>query len=164
MRLCLFLFLLVVLSPCIAADEPTPPNGQQILQIFFQNINIPLKDEQWCQMLPWRTFDGLLASEGDYEENDPKFLNKTLAEFVAAQIGDSSASSLDDDDYVGPVIHSECTPGLRETDNPDFPKGWFCRVSFIGGTREYPRETATTVQMVIKPDLSGIIPGTIACL
>ncbi len=163
MRLWLFLSLLITLSPCMATDEPMPPNGQQILQIFFQNINKPLKDEPWCQMQLWRTFDGLQASEAGYDGDDSKFLNKTLAEFVAAQIGDTSASPRSDD-YLGPIIHCECQPGLGDTHNPDFPKGWFCSVNFLEGTRELLGETVTTVQMIIKPDLSGIVPGSIFCM
>ncbi len=157
----LFLSLLIGLSPCMASDDLAPPNGQQVIQIFLQNINKPLKGEPWCQMRLRNTFWGDLGEDIDYD--DPRALSKTLAEYVAAIIGESSALS-QNDDYVGPTIHSECSPGLGDTENPDFPKGWYCSVSFIEGTREAPRETATTIQMVIKPDLSGIIPGTIGCI
>ncbi len=162
MRPWLFLSLLIALSPCVAAEElPVPPNGQQILQIFFQNINKPLKDEPWCQMQFRNHFWGDLGE--DVEDDDPRYLSKTLAEVVAAQIGESS-SRTPSDDYVGPVIYCECQPGLGDTNNPDFPKGWYCSVNFIEGTRELPRETATTIQMIIKPDLSGIVPGSIFCM
>ncbi len=162
MRNWLFLSLLIALSPCMAADKPVPPNGQQILQIFLEHVNKPLKDEPKCQMQPWRTFDGLLASEGDYDPDDPKFLSKTLAEFIAAQVGDDSLYS-EDKNFLGPTIDTYCDPELQDLTVPGYPHGWICSVNIGTGSQERPRFSVTTIRIIIKPDLSGIIPGTIGC-
>lgn len=154
MRFWLFLSLLIYLSPCMAADEPAPPTNAQLLQIFFQNINNPLKGEPWCQMLCGE------IKEGD-DENDPKFLCKTLGEYVSVIALENIGTSRKNDYFFGPVIDSVCDAGLGDTDNPNYPKGWFCRISFIEGTRD--ESGATTVQMIVKPDLSGVVPGTITC-
>ncbi len=162
MRLWLFLSFLIALSPCMAADKPVPPNGQQILQIFLEHMNKPLKGEPGCQLQPWRTFDGLQASEGDYDPDDPKFLNKTLAEFIAAQIGEDTLYR-DDNNFLGPTMDTYCDPELRDLIIPGHPQGWICGVNFGTGTKKEPRFTVTSIEIIIKSDLSGIVPGTIKC-
>ncbi len=156
MKLWLFLSFLVAFSPCMAADKPVPPNGQQILQIFLQNINKPLKDEPWCQMRRWG-----VTKEGD-DENDPKFLFKTMAEFVAAVMGEDS-NFVDDENFLGPTIDTFCDPELKDLIVPDYPQGWVCGVNIGTGTKEEPRFTVTSIEIIIKSDLSGIVPGTIKC-
>ncbi len=161
MKPLLFLSLLIGLSPCMAADKLTPPNGQQILQIFLQNINKPLKDEPWCQMRFRNHFSGDLGE--NVRNDDPRLISKTLAEVVAAQIGEDTLYS-EDKNFLGPTIDTFCDPEFKEDLNfPDYSEGWICGVNFGTGDRKEPRFTVTSIEIAIKPDLSGIIPGSIMC-
>ncbi len=156
MRRWLFLFLLIIIPPCFAADKPMPPSSEQLLLIFFQNINNSLEGETGCQVRRWGVFQ-----EGD-DENDPKFFFKTLAEFIAAVMGEDS-DFVEDENFLGPTIDTFCDPELKDIIVPGYPQGWICGINIGTGSKKRPRFTITSIQIIIKPDLSGIIPGTVGC-
>ncbi len=110
-------------------------------------------------MRHWNTFEN--GWEDVTDPNDPRYLSKTLAEHLAAIIGDSS--SVQGNDLVGPAIETSCDTELVDLIVPDNPKGWICSVNFSDGTKEAPRLAVSTIQIIIKPDLSGIVLGSIKC-
>ncbi len=156
MRPWLFLSLLIIFSPSLAAEKPVPPTNPQLLQIFFQHINSPLKGESECQMQCRE------EKEGE-DANDPELSCKTLAEYLSMVVLAENSIYHENKTSVGPTIETSCGPDLLDLIFPDDFNGWLCAVHFSGGTKEEPRLSVTSIEMIIKSDLTGIVPGTIKC-
>ncbi len=164
MKYWLIIYLLVGFLPySIAADKPLPPNGHQILQIFFENINKPLKNEPFCQMRYRTSFWGEL--EGIIDENDPRYLKQTLAEHISASLGEQTNIQEDDPDPVWTSLLTQCDPELYD-ETPEEIKipHWVCRVTFRLHNRENPWIGQVNIMFFVKSDLSEIISGSIRCL
>ncbi len=167
MKSWLLIPLLISAIYCAAADKPTPPDAYQVLRVFFDNINAPLKNEPFCQVDNWL----LDVKEGD-DPRDPKYRAKTLSEYVISQIGGATELWQEDNDselrrvsiltWCRPELYHEVP--LIDSDKTIKADYWACYVTFRESMVGEPWVAQVEIGLFIKPDLSGFIPGTLRCL
>ncbi len=166
MKFWLLLSLLILPVPCLASEKLTPPDAYQILRVFFDNINAPLKNEPFCQRSNWIA----QIKEGD-DPDDSKYRAKTLSEYIISHVGEVTQFWQNDDSELRRLsILTGCDPDLYHEipliDSEDTLKAdyWACYVIFREGMKDEPWVGQIHITMFIRPDLSGFIPGTLRCL
>jgi len=141
MRYSLFYLLIATLYSAAATADYKKPNGEELFDILFSSLSLPLSNEPLCDMTYFS------------RKNTPITLGHHLATVLS--------SSFESKNSV--TVKTECTRSKHDLENKKIIEVWDCNINVLELNAKKKFISSSITAFAITLDKTKIVPGSLRC-